>query len=64
MCVLRVAVAWSDVSVFFLRDGEDCARSSGAALHCLPTRAGDPREEVGEAVADANDQSGCAHAQL
>ena len=36
MCVLRVAVAWSDVSVFFLRDGEDCARSSGAALRCLP----------------------------
>ena len=59
-----MAVAWSDVSVFFLRDGGDCARSSSAAQQCLPTCARDPREEVGEAVADAKDQDGCAHAQL
>ena len=36
LCVVRVAVAWSDVSVFFLRDGGDCTRSSSAAQRCLP----------------------------
>ena len=48
MCVVRVAVAWSDVSVFFLRDGGDCARSSSAAQHCLTTCAGDPGRRSGK----------------